>query len=117
MKLESKDWLEAFTHHPRIGDVKNLRQKFASTAQWSQDEQKGVHGVPEDVIQALADGNARYEKKFGHIFLVCATGKSAQEMLALLQQRLHNTPETELRVAMQEQAKITRLRLEKLLNP
>ncbi|TQF17651.1 2-oxo-4-hydroxy-4-carboxy-5-ureidoimidazoline decarboxylase [Myxococcus llanfairpwllgwyngyllgogerychwyrndrobwllllantysiliogogogochensis] len=109
------DWHEAFKHHPRIGDVSSLRAKFASTATWSSQEQGGVNGAAEAVIQGLADGNKAYEERFGFIFLVCATGKSAEEMLGLLRARLGNPPDEELRIAAGEQAKITRIRLEKLL--
>jgi 2-oxo-4-hydroxy-4-carboxy-5-ureidoimidazoline decarboxylase len=116
-EVTPKDWLEAFTHHPRIGDVESLRKKFGSTAQWASQEQKGVQGASEAVLQALAAGNQEYEKKFGFIFLVCATGKTADEMLELLKKRMHNDTETELRVAAAEQDKITRIRLEKLIHP
>src|SRR5262249_5689370 len=108
------DWLEAFAAHPRIGAVESLRKKFATTAAWAAGEQAGVAGAPETVLQALADGNRRYEGRFGHIFIVCATGKNAARTLARLEQRLANAPGEELRVAAAEQAKITRLRLEKL---
>jgi 2-oxo-4-hydroxy-4-carboxy-5-ureidoimidazoline decarboxylase len=114
-KLGKDDWLEAFRHHPKIGDINSLREKFASTSQWAQGEQKGVEQASEEILLGLARGNDHYEKRFGYIFIVCATGKSAGEMLALLQERLPNEPEYELHVAMQEQAKITRIRLEKLL--
>jgi 2-oxo-4-hydroxy-4-carboxy-5-ureidoimidazoline decarboxylase len=109
------DWLEAFTHHPKIGDRESLRQKFASTATWAANEQSGTSSASEDVLSALAEGNEAYARKFGFIFIVCATGKSAAEMLALLQARLPNDRETELRIAAGEQHKITRLRLEKWL--
>lgn len=112
--LDRADWLEAFAAHPRLGDLDALRQKFAATAVWSAAEQGGVAGAAEDVLQALADGHREYEARFGRVFLVCATGKSAAEMLTLLRQRLTNAPEEELRIAAAEQAKITRLRLEKL---
>jgi 2-oxo-4-hydroxy-4-carboxy-5-ureidoimidazoline decarboxylase len=112
--LTRDDWLEAFAAHPRIGDLDSLRKKFATTADWAGGEQAGVAGADESVIRALADGNRAYEAKFGHIFIVCATGKTAPEMLALLIERLTNDPDTELRIAAAEQAKITRLRLEKL---
>jgi 2-oxo-4-hydroxy-4-carboxy-5-ureidoimidazoline decarboxylase len=110
------DWLEAFTHHPKIGDRDSLRQKFASTATWAAHEQSGTSSASEDVLTALAEGNAAYEAQNGFIFIVCATGKTAPEMLALLQARLPNDRETELRIAAGEQHKITRLRLEKWLN-
>lgn len=113
--LSPEDWREAFSHHPKIGDLASLRMKFAGTRQWSEGEQAGVTGAAEEILHALAEGNDAYEKKFGFIFIVCATGKSAQEMLTLLQQRLPNEPEIELKIAAAEQAKITRIRLEKLL--
>ncbi|PIQ27355.1 bifunctional allantoicase/OHCU decarboxylase [bacterium (Candidatus Blackallbacteria) CG17_big_fil_post_rev_8_21_14_2_50_48_46] len=112
--LSAEDWLEAFSHHPQIGDVDSLRQKFAATAQWASQEQAGSMGASEETLQALAAGNKTYLEKFGFIFIVCATGKSAAEMLTLLQERLENDPEKELGVAAGEQRKITRLRLEKL---
>ncbi|HEY1375838.1 MAG TPA: 2-oxo-4-hydroxy-4-carboxy-5-ureidoimidazoline decarboxylase [Gemmataceae bacterium] len=112
--LDRADWLEAFAAHPRIGDLDSLRKKFAATADWAGAEQAGVAGADEEILQALAEGNRQYEERFGHIFIVCATGKTATEMLTLLVERLNNEPEAELRVAAAEQAKITRLRLEKL---
>ncbi len=108
------DWREAMTHHPRIGE-QALRDKFAGTAGWSTQEQQGVAGAGEDVLSQLAQGNREYEEKFGFIFLVCATGKTAAQMLELLRARLPHDRETELQVAAAEQAKITRLRLQKLL--
>lgn len=111
-----EDWREAITHHPRIGDVAQLRQRFAATAQWSSQEQQGVANAGEEVLQALAKENDAYADRFGFTFLVCATGKSAAEMLGLLKSRIGNAPEAELRIAAAEQAKITRLRLEKLLS-
>lgn len=112
--LQRADWLEAFTAHPRIGDLDSLKKKFAATATWAEGEQAGVAGAADEVLLALAEGNRLYEQRFGHIFIVCATGKSAVEMLTLLRARLPNSPEDELGIAAAEQAKITRLRLEKL---
>ena len=112
--LDPADWLEAFAAHPRIGDRDAMRAKLAATAAWSAREQSGVDGASEDVLQALAEENAQYHERFGYIFIVCATGKTAAEMLALLRERLSNEPSRELEVAATEQAKITRLRLEKL---
>jgi 2-oxo-4-hydroxy-4-carboxy-5-ureidoimidazoline decarboxylase len=107
--------LEAFDHHPRIGaDLGALRAKYAPTKAWSAGEQRQVQEASEEVLEALRDGNLRYEAAFGHIFIVCASGKRADEMLALLQERLPNDPATELQIAAAEHAKITRLRLEKL---
>ncbi len=113
--LNQEDWLEAFTHHPKIGDLNSLKAKFATTSDWAAGEQGGVALANDKVIEDLAAGNDAYEKKFGYIFIVCATGKSAGEMLALLQERLKNGPADEIQKAMQEQNKITKLRLEKLL--
>lgn len=113
--LSEADWREAFTHHPKIGDVRALKEKFASTAAWAAGEQGAMKQAPDETLAALAAGNAAYERRFGYIFIVCATGKSADEMLALLQARLPHDPSQEIHVAMGEQAKITRLRLEKLL--
>ncbi len=109
------DYLEAFEGHPRIGDVESLAKKYANTKGWAGGEQKGVEGADASVIQRLADGNKSYEEKFGHIFIVCATGKSAAEMLALLEARMPNDLKTEVMVAAEEQNKITRIRLKKLL--
>lgn len=109
------DYLEAFEGHPRIGDVESLAKKYANTKTWAGGEQKGVEGADPQVIQRLAYGNKNYEEKFGHIFIVCATGKSAAEMLALLEARMANDPEHEITVAAEEQNKITRIRLKKLL--
>jgi 2-oxo-4-hydroxy-4-carboxy-5-ureidoimidazoline decarboxylase len=109
--LGRADWLEAFGHHPKIGDRESLRRRFAATAHLSEGEQSGVQGAAEDVLAALADGNRDYEARFGFIFIVCATGKSAAEMLRLLRARLPNPPDVELRIAAGEQAKITELRL------
>jgi 2-oxo-4-hydroxy-4-carboxy-5-ureidoimidazoline decarboxylase len=109
--LEPGDWREAFTHHPKIGDKEALRGKFQNTRALSEAEQSGVSSAPDAVLVALAEGNRDYEERFGYIFIVCATGKSAQEMLALLQARITNDPATEIRIAAEEQAKITALRL------
>ena len=113
--LERADWLEAFAHHPRIGDRDSLRAKYASTAAWAGEEQRGAAAAAESTLAALTDGNRTYEERFGYIFIVCATGKSADEMLRLLHGRVANPPERELRNAAEEQMKITKLRLEKLL--
>ncbi|RZK34157.1 MAG: 2-oxo-4-hydroxy-4-carboxy-5-ureidoimidazoline decarboxylase [Hymenobacter sp.] len=113
--LREADWREAFTHHPKIGDVSALKEKFASTATWAAGEQGAVQQASQATLEALAAGNEAYEQRFEYIFIVCATGKSAGEMLALLQARLPNAPEAEINIAMGEQAKITRLRLAKLV--
>lgn len=113
-KLERNDWLQAFSHHPKIGDLDSLRKKFCTGPQWEAGEQSGVSTATDRVLQELAQGNQDYEKKFGYIFIVCATGKSADEMLAILKSRLPNPPDYEIKIAAEEQRKITRLRLEKL---
>ena len=115
-RTSPQEWLEAFAHHPRIGGKDALREKFAATRTWSQGEQASVAAADEAVLDELARGNADYEARFGFIFIVCATGKSAAEMLTLLRRRLPHTREQELAVAAGEQAKITRIRLEKLLS-
>ena len=114
-KTRTEDWLEAFSHHPRIGGKDALRAKFASTSAWAGAEQAGAASASEAVLDELAAGNAAYEAKFGHIFIVCATGKSASEMLGLLRARLSNDPAVELKIAAGEQDKITNIRLEKLI--
>lgn len=115
-QCSKEDWLEAFTHHSKIGDIDSLQKKFASTAQWASGEQSGASGASREVLESLARGNKLYEDKFGYIFIVCATGKSAEEMLELLELRLPNSPEEEIKIAMDEQNKITKLRIEKLLS-
>lgn len=115
-RLGDGNWREAFGHHPEIGaDVEKLREKFAATASWSSGEQAGVTGASEATLEALARGNRNYKERFGHVFLVCATGKTADEMLGLLEERIDNPAPNELRIAAGEQAKITKLRLAKLL--
>jgi 2-oxo-4-hydroxy-4-carboxy-5-ureidoimidazoline decarboxylase len=113
--LDRDDYLEAFRGHPRIGaSLEDLATRFESTADWSASEQGAVKGADRATLEALRDGNAAYESRFGFIFIVCATGKTAREMLALLQARIGNEPDAELRLAAAEQGKITKLRLEKL---
>lgn len=114
--LDREDWLEAFRSHPRIGEKKAEAGQTAREQGWSRGEQAGMDAAAEATRRALADGNRVYEERFGHIYLVCATGRSADELLSILQSRLQNPPEREIRVAAEEQAKITRLRLQKLLD-
>ena len=109
--LTEDDWLEAFWHHPQIGDRAALEGRFPKTHDLSEQEQAGVATAREDVLDALEHDNAVYHDRFGFIFIVCATGKSAEEMLQLLRDRLPNDRATELRNAAEEQAKITALRL------
>ncbi len=110
--LGEDDWLEAFSHHPKIGDRASLEKRFPSTHDLSSKEQAGVGSARTDVIDALAEANDVYLERFGFIFIVCATGKSAEEMLKLLRDRLSNDRATELRIAAEEQCKITALRLQ-----
>ncbi|HEX9287040.1 MAG TPA: 2-oxo-4-hydroxy-4-carboxy-5-ureidoimidazoline decarboxylase [Thermoanaerobaculia bacterium] len=142
--LSREDWLEAFAGHPKIGSSENEKgtdlfyrshpkigdsdseygggcrsagpvpATFSSRA-WSREEQGGTKGASPETLANLADANREYEERFGYIFIVCASGRSAAEMLALAEKRLGNDPATELAIAVEEQRKITRLRLEKLL--
>lgn len=113
--LTAADWLEAFRAHPKIGEKKAATIQSSRAQNWSAQEQSGVAAASDDSIAELARKNREYEDRFGFIFIVCATGKSSEEMLELLTTRLDNEPETELEIAAEEQSKITRLRLEKLL--
>ena len=108
-----EDLYEAFAHHPRIGESRAAVARSSRAESWSSGEQAGVESAPAGVIAALAEANRIYEERFGHIYLVCATGMSAEQMLALARERLSNDPEAELRVAAEEQRRITRLRLRK----
>ena len=112
-KCNEDDWKEAFSHHPMIGDIDSLRKKF-STDQFAEREQASINDSSEKTLRALAEGNHLYQQKFGYIFIVFATGKSAEEMLDLLNSRLNNDPEEEIKVAMEEQNKITQNRLQNL---
>ena len=114
--LEPQDWLEAFRSHPRIGEKKAAQQTSTQAQEWSEQEQSVARQSEEQTAQELARLNREYEERFGYIFIVCATGKSAEEMLAILRERLGNGPEQELRIAATEQAKITELRINKLLS-
>ena len=105
--LSALDMLEAFSQHPQIGG--------AATSKWSTEEQQGMSHAQQETTDAILELNARYQRQFGYIFIVCATGKSAEEMHSVLEQRLCNEPEHELPVAAEEQAKIMHLRLDKLL--
>jgi OHCU decarboxylase len=111
--LEPADWLEAFGRHPQVGERATAGSE--SSRRWAEDEQEGARVVAEKLKTKLAQGNQTYREKFGYIFIICATGKSAEEMLALLEQRLQNDSARELSIAAEQQRLITRLRLEKLL--
>jgi OHCU decarboxylase len=114
--LPRRDWLEAFMHHPRIGETNAAAAQDSRAQGWSAGEQAGVATAVDETRAALARVNRAYEQRFGFIYIVCASGKSADEMLNLARERLENDPETELRVAAEEQRKITRLRLSRLLD-
>jgi len=112
-ELEEADYLEAFEGHPKIGDVNSLRAKYANTKELAGNEQGLVKEANDDVLEVLSQGNSDYEEKFGFIFIVCATGKSAKEMSDLLQARLPNSKAQELINAAEEQRKIFQLRIDK----
>jgi 2-oxo-4-hydroxy-4-carboxy-5-ureidoimidazoline decarboxylase len=112
--LGRDDYLEAFAEHPPIGESNALSARLAPTAGWSSSEQSGVNAAAQATLAALAAGNRAYRERFGYTFIVCATGKTADEMLATLLLRLDNDADTELFTAAAEQAKITLLRLAKL---
>ena len=112
--LDEEDWLEAFRAHPKIGEKK--ASVDSTSTRWAEEEQSGAGRATNKTLSAFLKANHDYEKRFGYIFIVCATGKSADEMLALLHERMSNEPDAEIRVAAEEQRRITRIRLEKLLN-
>jgi 2-oxo-4-hydroxy-4-carboxy-5-ureidoimidazoline decarboxylase len=111
--MDREDILEAFSHHPQIGQ--RATSGSGSHRRWSEGEQTGARGAAENVMAKMAERNRSYFDKFGYIYIVCASGKSAEEMLALLDQRLQNDPVRELPIATEQQRQITRLRLQKLL--
>jgi OHCU decarboxylase len=113
--LSREDWLEAFAAHPRIGTDGVAPPNSERFHDWSRREQAGTKDASPETLAKLAEANRKYEECFGHIFIVCASGKSAAEMLAEARARLHNDAQTELAIAAEEQRKITRLRLAKLL--
>lgn len=127
--LEPDDWLEAFASHPKIGETQAarataieapdlpVRAASAGTPEnWAAQEQSGAQNAAEETARSLAEFNQEYEKKFGYIYIVCATGKSSEEMLVILRERLPNDAETELRIAAREQSRISKLRLRKLID-
>ena len=112
--MEEADWMEAFACHPRIGEQKVAHASRKSAA-WSRQEQSSAETAAERVLAELAEGNARYEQRFGFTYIVCATGKSADEMLEILNRRLGSDRITELREAAEQQRQITQIRLGKWL--
>jgi OHCU decarboxylase len=115
-ELGAEDWLEAFRAHPKIGESKAAADTGEEARRWAEGEQARARDAAAETLAALAEANREYEERFGFIFIVCATGRSADEMLADLRARSGNDPETELRVAAAEQWRITELRLKKFLN-
>lgn len=113
--LPPADWLEAFAAHPKIGSKKAAASQKERAADWSSKEQSAISDADADTKTELAECNHLYEQKFGFIFIVCATGKTADEMLAICKARIGNSIETELKLAAVEQHKITEIRLGKLL--
>ena len=114
--LQREDWLEAFRSHPKIGEKRAAEPVSEQSRQWSGQEQAGVSNASREAVDALAALNWAYEQKFGFIFIICATGKTSEEMLAALRRRVENDASTELPIAAAEQNKITELRLKKLLS-
>lgn len=114
--LGKDDWLEAFRAHPRIGEARAEKEQSVLAKQWSHEEQASSGPPAGEVATALAAGNRAYDARFGHIYIVCATGKTPSEMLGILNERLGNDAAKELGVAAEEQRKITRIRLEKLFS-
>ena len=115
LSLPRSDWLQAFHSHPRIGEASAKVPVAARSSAWSQQEQRQAAAALDSTKQQLAKANRAYEQKFGHIFIVCATGKSAVEILEILRRRMHNDADTELREAAEQQRQITQLRLKKWL--
>jgi allantoicase len=113
--LSRRDWLAAFRAHPAIGGTKAAAKQTAKARSWSAGEQSVAQKASPDRLAVLSAANETYQATFGHVFLICATGKTSEEILKAIQERLANDPEVELRIAADEQKKITRLRLKKLL--
>jgi 2-oxo-4-hydroxy-4-carboxy-5-ureidoimidazoline decarboxylase len=114
-ELDADGLAQALAGHPRIGDTTPAHGGDGRSAAWSKGEQAGVAAAGADLLGELAGANAAYEQRFGHVYLVCASGRSAAELLAVCQARLDNDPDTERGVVLGELAKINRLRLSKLL--
>ena len=113
--MQEADWLEAFACHPRIGDRNASIHAGEQSAAWSRTEQAQTNSASDRVLEEIAAGNERYEERFGFTYIVCATGKSAEEMLAILNRRLGSTREIELREAAEQQRQIIQIRLGKWL--
>ena len=114
--MERSDFMEAFDGHPKIGDPDSLRAKYRNTHALASGEQSSVELASDEVIRNLGIANQQYEQKFGYIFIVCATGKTADQMLDMVNRRIYNDPESELAIAAAEQQKITGIRIAGMLN-
>jgi OHCU decarboxylase len=114
--LPPSEWLTAFRHHPRIGESRAAAGQSQAAQAMSAGEQERVQRASRELRATLADANASYEQRFGFIFIICAQGRRTEEILSALTLRMRNDPETELRVAAEEQRRITQLRLAKLLH-
>jgi 2-oxo-4-hydroxy-4-carboxy-5-ureidoimidazoline decarboxylase len=115
LSLKEEDYLTAFLGHPQIGNLETLAKKYANTSSTAGHEQSGMSAADKSILEEMQQLNIDYLQKFGFIFIVCASGKSASEMLDLIKSRINNDRQRELIIAGQEQAKITQIRLEKLL--
>lgn len=113
--MQEADWLEAFACHPRIGERKASAHAGAQSVAWSRSEQAQTNSASENVLDEIAAGNQEYEGSFGFTYIVCATGKSAEEMLAILKRRLGSSREAELHEATEQQRQIMQIRLGKWL--
>ena len=117
LQLGPVDWDEAFSTHPRIGEMASTANATMQSAKWSNEEQATVGNVDAEILARLAHGNSVYEQLFGRTYIVCATGKSPEQMLAILETRLQNDKHQELQEAVEQQRQITQIRLKKWLNP
>jgi 2-oxo-4-hydroxy-4-carboxy-5-ureidoimidazoline decarboxylase len=115
--LPEGDWMEAFRSHPRIGERHAERTTTEASARWSTGEQKSVSITSDEVKRAIVEGNRRYDDRFGRIFIICATGKQPEEILAALERRLANDDATEMKESATQQEEIMQLRLDKWLGP
>ena len=115
-ELPESDWMEAFRSHPRIGESHASASALAQSVSWSKTEQQRVSAADDEVKRALAEGNRVYEQRFKHIFIVCASGKSATDILEILRRRLRNDDKTELLEAAEQQRQIAHIRLRKWIS-
>jgi 2-oxo-4-hydroxy-4-carboxy-5-ureidoimidazoline decarboxylase len=114
LECKESDWLEAFSHHPKIGEAP--ADLHAATSDWAKKEQSNVGHAGKNILDKLSTANKDYENKFGYVYIVSATGKNAVEILSNLQERLKNEPEKEMHISSAEQNKITHIRIDKLIS-